>query len=221
MKSRSTSAYRPINFYSQHSPVTIVKSTWSDADRCFKYLLSNGCLYSSNDVWPLDVVKNYMISNDYTWNGISWIQSVPRVELARGAAHLSPNEAFHNYTNMRLQKPHSGEPGLVIKTNNPIGYFSGNRLELTSGDSLSPCVPTQPQRQSKGLVTSMLRELRQYLSDHRDLIFTVVLVALVDAFFLDGALKSRLKSILSGIIDKAESKLKVDINGDGVIGPSN
>lgn len=66
----------------------------------------------------------------------------------------------------------------------------------------------------------MLKELRQYLSDHRDLIFTVALVAIVDAFFLDGALKSRLKSILSGFIDKAESKLNKDLNGDGQVGSS-
>lgn len=63
----------------------------------------------------------------------------------------------------------------------------------------------------------MLKEFRQYLADHRDLLFTVILVAAVDAFFLDGALKVRLKNILSGFIDKAEQKLNKDLNGDGKI----
>lgn len=53
----------------------------------------------------------------------------------------------------------------------------------------------------------MLGSLKQYLTEHRDVVWSIVLVALIDQFFLNGALKSRISSILEGVCKKAEQKV--------------
>lgn len=54
---------------------------------------------------------------------------------------------------------------------------------------------------------SMLREFKAFISEHRDLIFTVLLITLLDSFLLNGALRTRLESILQATLKKAEDKL--------------
>lgn len=212
MKSRPRFNYHPINLNSAEYPVSIVKANRNPITDQWEYLLSNGSLFciswteAANVKGDLGVyiIRRYMACQGYRWNGEMWAKSLA-------------DSSFSTYAKSRGL---SWEPGEVIK------FSNSHTLTLTPGDSvlqrgavnqLEPS-PESRQPQSKGMVTSMLRELRQYVADNRNLIFTVILIAIVDAFFLDGALKSRLKNILTSFIDKAEEKLGKDLNGDGKIG---
>lgn len=65
---------------------------------------------------------------------------------------------------------------------------------------------------------SMLKEFKQYLSEYRNPIFTVLLLLLADYFFLGGALRGRLQRLLEAVTNKAEAKLNADLDGNGVVG---
>lgn len=47
----------------------------------------------------------------------------------------------------------------------------------------------------------MLSEFKQYVGQYRDYFFTVILIAVVDHFFLGGALKEKLASALGKKLD--------------------
>lgn len=66
----------------------------------------------------------------------------------------------------------------------------------------------QKQEAKRGIMKSF----REYLNQHRDMIFTVALVFICDHYLLGGALKERLKSLLEGILNKAETKFHKEIS---------
>ena len=219
-ESRRGAAYQPIDLYSFSSPVRIVDVHINGGEQTVEYSLSNGTLYSRTQIDAYrpsgmshqTITHQYMASCGYRWDtgsGGKWVKSSqtgePGQVINYNPATETPDQVYQRTLSQGIRN--------IVDNQR----YTATRLDIASGDSLTP-VSRQPQ--SKGMVSSMLREFRQYLTDHRDLIFTVVIVAAVDAFFLDGALKSRLKSILNGFIDKAEQKLQKDINGDGKIAGS-
>lgn len=57
----------------------------------------------------------------------------------------------------------------------------------------------------------IMNSFRAYLDKHRDLIFTVALVFIVDHYFLGGAMKERIKKLLEGFLNKAEANFHKEI----------
>jgi hypothetical protein len=55
--------------------------------------------------------------------------------------------------------------------------------------------------------TTVLKEFKAYLAEHRDLIFTVLLLFVADAYLLNGALRTKLESILHRTADGLENKI--------------
>lgn len=53
---------------------------------------------------------------------------------------------------------------------------------------------------------SMVDEFRGYVREYKDWIFTIAIVAIVDHFFLDGALKDKLASALGKKLDSGDAK---------------
>jgi hypothetical protein len=58
----------------------------------------------------------------------------------------------------------------------------------------------------------IMNSFRAYLDKHRDLIFTVALCFIVDHYFLGGAMKERIKKLLEGFLNKAESNFHKEIS---------
>lgn len=54
---------------------------------------------------------------------------------------------------------------------------------------------------------SFMKIFKSYLEDHRDTIFTLVLILLVDHYVFKGAFAETIKSAFSKIIDKAHKKI--------------
>lgn len=57
----------------------------------------------------------------------------------------------------------------------------------------------------------MIGEFKQYLKEHRDIIFTVTLLFVADHFLLNGALKAKLTSILHKVVDRIEKKTETEV----------
>ena len=57
--------------------------------------------------------------------------------------------------------------------------------------------------------TTMMGEFKDYIKAHRDLLFTVVFVLLLDHFVFGGAFKEKLQSVVGGLMKKAENQLGV------------
>jgi len=53
----------------------------------------------------------------------------------------------------------------------------------------------------------MLESFKDYLKTHKDAIFTLTVVALIDHVFLNGALRERIQSALEGILRRTEKSL--------------
>lgn len=53
---------------------------------------------------------------------------------------------------------------------------------------------------------SMVNEFKSYVHDYKDWIFTIAIIAIIDHFFLDGALKEKLSASLGKKLDSSDVK---------------
>ena len=60
----------------------------------------------------------------------------------------------------------------------------------------------QPQKEKK----NMLSDIRKYISDNRDAIYTIAFVAVLDQLLFEGAFRERLKTMVEGFLKKVENK---------------
>ena len=134
-----------------------------------------------------------------------------------------------------IRQPQTGEPGTIIKWNplpNKPGpttlageafehYYQAKRKQLTmdTAEQRYSRRVVDRQRKCEGRI-SMLSEFKAYVSEHRNWIFTILIVAVVDAFFLGGALKQRITALLGGSLKVLERKVNADLDGDGKVGPN-
>ena len=56
----------------------------------------------------------------------------------------------------------------------------------------------------------MFKEFKQYIADHRDLVFSILLIMFADSFFLNGALRTKLSSLLHGVVTRLENKVNAE-----------
>ena len=69
----------------------------------------------------------------------------------------------------------------------------------------SPWARNQQQTAKKG--SSMVDEFKSYVREYKDWIFTIAIVAIIDHFFLDGALKEKLSTALGKKLDADNGKV--------------
>ena len=55
---------------------------------------------------------------------------------------------------------------------------------------------------------TMFENVKDYIGKHRDIIFTLGLVIIVDHFLFKGALRERIKGTIEGILSKAEGMIQ-------------
>jgi hypothetical protein len=91
----------------------------------------------------------------------------------------------------------------------PGDWYSSNILgqqqyqPIYSGASGYSGAATQ---QPIGRKKSMLDSVKNYVEKHKDMLFTIVLVVLIDHFLFGGALRSKIQTTLEGVLKKAEDK---------------
>jgi len=54
---------------------------------------------------------------------------------------------------------------------------------------------------------SMFKQVTEYVDKHKDVIFTLTFVILIDHFLFKGALKNRIQSAIEGVIKKVEDRI--------------
>lgn len=59
-------------------------------------------------------------------------------------------------------------------------------------------------KEEKSAMFSIYKDLKEFVREHRGIIFTVVFIALLDKYLFEGALRERLKGIVNGLLGKAE-----------------
>lgn len=69
-----------------------------------------------------------------------------------------------------------------------------------------PAFDIKPKKQEK---KSMFGYTKEYFEKHKETVMTVSVVLLIDHFFLHGALRERIRSLLEGILKSAEQRLGI------------
>jgi len=52
---------------------------------------------------------------------------------------------------------------------------------------------------------SIYGQVKEFIKNHRDIIFTIIAIALADKYLLNGALRSRLTKLVEAILSRAEA----------------
>lgn len=65
---------------------------------------------------------------------------------------------------------------------------------------------SKPKNEEPKETKTMLSQMREYIKEYRTIIFTVAFVALADHFLFEGAFRTRLKTLVEGLLKKAEDK---------------
>lgn len=111
------------------------------------------------------------------------------------------NSAYATQMQQALQAPlvypdgALGSGGWSTTTNTPYGYVY-----------MDPCMQatlTKPPKQAER--NTMLQNVKGYVEKHKDMLFTLGLVILVDHFLFKGALRERIKSTVEGALKKVEN----------------
>lgn len=55
--------------------------------------------------------------------------------------------------------------------------------------------------------TSMLKEFKSYVAEHKDLIFSIILLFLADKIFLEGACQAKIAALVHRIMEGMEKKV--------------
>jgi hypothetical protein len=106
--------------------------------------------------------------------------------------------------------------------NNDLNLFSERnkkREQAQARAALDEQYQQRSQAQSQlpkrkgGMLSDLFGDLRSYVKDNRDLIFSVVFILVLDEYVFNGAFRERLKGVIEGVLKKVENKTGIDIPG--------
>lgn len=90
----------------------------------------------------------------------------------------------------------------TTSTATTLPMFQGEISNIQfSGDLVSRNKEKQLKKEEK-----MLGKVKSYIDEHKNIIFTLGLVILVDHFLFKGALRERIKTSIEGVLTKVENK---------------
>jgi len=100
---------------------------------------------------------------------------------------------------------------LSSATSSPIWanqYTLMQQSAYTPGQAIpTPNEPYKPEVKPQRRKT-MLENVKGYVEKHKDILFTLGLVILVDHFLFKGALRSKIQGTLEGVLKKAENMIQ-------------
>lgn len=90
-----------------------------------------------------------------------------------------------------------------------LGFQSARNAERGIGEYKNGDLPKNlnENKKEKSKMSEMLSDVKNYVREHRSVIYTVVLIVLADHFLLGGKLRHKLEALLNGALDKAQEKL--------------
>lgn len=89
-----------------------------------------------------------------------------------------------------------------------VAAIRGNQMDIIMPDGRSYPVPTKDctLARKKG-PNNMLNDLRSYVKDNRQLLYTIALVVALDHFLFNGAFRERIKGLVESLLSSAEKKI--------------
>ena len=66
---------------------------------------------------------------------------------------------------------------------------------------------------AKTMLTEITTDLKGYVRKHKDLIYTIILIALIDQYVFEGQFRERLRALVGKVLGKAEEKVNAAIDG--------
>lgn len=73
--------------------------------------------------------------------------------------------------------------------------------------------PAPPTPRKGHMLKELFGDLRGYIKENRDLIFSIVFVLVLDEYVFEGAFRERLKGVIEGVLKRVERKTGIDIPG--------
>jgi hypothetical protein len=61
--------------------------------------------------------------------------------------------------------------------------------------------------ETKNMNNTVTSDIKNFVKEHRQIIYWVVLALIVDHVFLNGQLRSKIKNIIQGLLNKAEASI--------------
>jgi hypothetical protein len=117
------------------------------------------------------------------------------------------NDNYYNAQNQALAGQQASMGGMQN-----MQYGAATSCAILQGSSQGYQEYTKQVLQKEKGKLSMLKEFKSYVAEHKDLIFSVILLALADKVFLDGALQAKLASLIYRIVEGMEKKVAPTLN---------
>ena len=113
-------------------------------------------------------------------------------------------------------KVHSGNHYKAVKIG--IDSWQRERHSVQSGwgsDTRTIVSIDQPNsyQGAKTMLTEITNDLKGYVRTHKDLIYTVIIVALIDQYVFEGQFRERLRTLVGKVLGKAEEKINKAVDG--------
>lgn len=114
------------------------------------------------------------------------------------AAHA--NYAMQGLANVTYQTPFGATDSSCCMPVNDrgISLTDGPTYKIQRGDVITV-------KSCKG--KSMFKQFQEYVSQHRDIVFSIILLALADKVFLNGALQEKIASFVKKLVEGMEKKV--------------
>ena len=77
-----------------------------------------------------------------------------------------------------------------------------------------PC--TNSYTGAKNMLTEITTDLKGYVRKHKDHIYTIILIALIDQYVFEGQFRERLRTLVGKVLGKAEEKVNSIVDGTTV-----
>jgi len=74
-------------------------------------------------------------------------------------------------------------------------------------DNGRPLMGSERKQTTKKEEVSMFKSFKEYIGNHKDIIFTVIVALVVDKYLFNGVLKTRIQKLVEGLLQRAEKMI--------------
>ncbi len=119
--------------------------------------------------------------------------------------HTGLHRLFKNIRKLEM-KASSNQPYMSIYMNDDSGD-SYCYMDFTSGERIINEFKEYKKQKEGGKMKEIVEDIKSYIKDNKSIIYTVLLIVVLDHVFLGGKLRHKLEDMLGGALDTIKGKL--------------
>lgn len=124
---------------------------------------------------------------------------------------MAQNNSYKN-NSYNLQSAMNGQnqvwdQGLLGAQQFGYGPASACSTSHTTFASSTPTPLPEKNQPTKGLMKTMIDDVKEFIKEHRSIIYFVVVLLLIDRFLLDGKLTTKIKGMAERLLGAVEKKI--------------